>query len=144
MPLLRKVLQVGRRVDPHTAAVGILLAGQNPQQRRLPAPVRPQQPKPFPGSNLQRHPVQHRFGAEVLLHSFRVQKNHPRTLPFSLPSPVRPPQTPTILPQTANPDTTPPHGCHCWLAPPCRPGAMGGLSPPAPAPDCRRGPPSPL
>ena len=77
--LLLEIAEMDRRVETDRAAVGVVLAGQDAQQRRLAAAVGADQPDPLARADLERHPVQHRLGAEVLFDTVNFEKDHPRT-----------------------------------------------------------------
>ena len=63
--LLFQVAEMGRRMDLARAGVGLVLAGQDPQQRGLAAAVGSDQADAVARPHLERNAIEHRFGAET-------------------------------------------------------------------------------
>ena len=58
------------------AAVGLFLVGEDPHQGGLAGAVGPDQADPLAGAEIERHPVQDRLGAVVLLNAFNLKEDH--------------------------------------------------------------------
>ena len=74
--LLLQVADVERGMADDQAAVGLFLAGQDPHQRGLAGAVGPDEADPLAGAKFERHPIEDRLGAVVLLKAFNLEEDH--------------------------------------------------------------------
>ena len=74
--LLFKIADVERRMADDRAAVGLLLVGKDLHERGLAGAVGPDEADALAGAQLERHPVEDRLGAVVLLNAFNLKEDH--------------------------------------------------------------------